>query len=324
MPVRGSLPAESRNHGSGDPDAPENAGDRRAARLQRRLTTASERLATTVDTARGRSRTVDATVRAYERDREAVGAVLAGAVAFRLFIFLLPLTLTVVTLLGAAEALHRGAAADVGRELGMGTYLIDSVEGAAAQSRRSLWALVPLALFAVYTGGVAITKVLAAVHAIAWGRRPAKLRNSLLAALAALGLAVATVALTAGTQALRHRSGGLGLTLSVLEFLPFSALWLLASSRLPHDPRARWTAHVPGAVLVGLAVWGAHLVSVYYLARRVQKASELYGSLGVAAAILAWLFLLSRVMVASAMLNATLWERRHQVEGAPPSRVASG
>jgi membrane protein len=57
---------------------------------------------------------------------------------------------------------------------------------------------------------------------------------------------------------------------------------------------------------------------VYYLARRVASASELYGSLGVAAAILVWLYLIGRLVVAAAMLNATrppcsrcrLWERR--------------
>jgi uncharacterized BrkB/YihY/UPF0761 family membrane protein len=50
-------------------------------------------------------------------------------------------------------------------------------------------------------------------------------------------------------------------------------------------------------------------VSVYILARRVASASELYGSLGVAAALLLWLYLLGRLVVAAAMLNATLWDR---------------
>jgi len=36
----------------------------------------------------------------------------------------------------------------------------------------------------------------------------------------------------------------------------------------------------------------------------------LYGSLGVAAALLAWVYLLGRLMGASALPKATLWERR--------------
>ena len=62
--------------------------------------------------------------------------------------------------------------------------------------------------------------------------------------------------------------------------------------------------------MVGLGSWMLHLASVYVLARRVAKASDLYGSLGVAAALLVWLYLLGRLVVAAAMVNATLWERR--------------
>ena len=69
-------------------------------------------------------------------------------------------------------------------------------------------------------------------------------------------------------------------------------------------------ALLPGALMVGSGLWLAQLFSVYVLAHRIDKASELYGSLGVAAALLAWLYLLGRLMVASAMLSATLWERR--------------
>jgi uncharacterized BrkB/YihY/UPF0761 family membrane protein len=68
---------------------------------------------------------------------------------------------------------------------------------------------------------------------------------------------------------------------------------------------------------VGGGVWLAHLASAFYLARRIDHASELYGSLGVAAALLAWLYIFGRLMVASAMLNATLWERRSSRPAAP-------
>jgi uncharacterized BrkB/YihY/UPF0761 family membrane protein len=43
---------------------------------------------------------------------------------------------------------------------------------------------------------------------------------------------------------------------------------------------------------------------------RIESASELYGALGAASAVLLWLYLIGRLVVASAVLNATLWERR--------------
>jgi uncharacterized BrkB/YihY/UPF0761 family membrane protein len=78
---------------------------------------------------------------------------------------------------------------------------------------------------------------------------------------------------------------------------------------LPHGD-APWTALIPGALLVGVGMGALNLVSVYWLSHRIQSASQLYGSLGVAAAILAWLYLVGRFIVASAMLNASIWEQR--------------
>ena len=95
-----------------------------------------------------------------------------------------------------------------------------------------------------------------------------------------------------------------------MSILPFAALWLGVSLLLPRDPRASWVALLPGSLLIGVGVWLIQLFSVYVLASRVDKASTLYGSLGVAAALLAWLYVLGRLIVAAAMLNATLWERR--------------
>jgi hypothetical protein len=79
----------------------------------------------------------------------------------------------------------------------------------------------------------------------------------------------------------------------------------LPLGRAPRRPRG--TLGPAGAATRGL-----------YLAHRVEHASELYGSLGVAAAILAWLYLIARLMVGSAMLNATLYEHRHHADPAEP------
>jgi uncharacterized BrkB/YihY/UPF0761 family membrane protein len=42
----------------------------------------------------------------------------------------------------------------------------------------------------------------------------------------------------------------------------------------------------------------------------VNSSQSAYGVLGVAAGLLFGLFLISRLVVASAVLNATIWERR--------------
>lgn len=299
------------------PSDGEPTGGGRIDRARRRGAAAAQQALATLDGARQRSPAVDAAVRTYERDRDAVGSVLAGAVAFRLFAFMLPLTLGLVTLLGALRAVDETGPEEVGRDLGMSAYLIDSVETAARQSNKALWVLVPISLWAIYTGGCGIVKVLRAVHAIAWSQPLTRLPNRVVAALAALGLGLATVAVLAALEAARQGGSTLGLV-ALGGFVPFALLWLAVSLALPRDPQAAWSALLPGAVLMGVAVWLAHLVSVYYLAHRVDRASALYGSLGVAAALLAWLYVLGRLMVAAAMLNATRWEQRRRAAPAPP------
>jgi uncharacterized BrkB/YihY/UPF0761 family membrane protein len=249
-----------------------------------------------------------------------VGAVLAGAVAFRVFVFLLPLFLSVVVLVGAVAGFDDDGPRVLGRQLGMSSYVVDSIETASEQSRRSLWVLLPLALWGVYAGGLGAAKVLRAVHTLAWDRPPARPRSRPATAAVTFLLAVATVVSLGATQWARARGPGLGLGAVLASVGSFVVLWWVASWLLPRDPDAPWTALVPGALLVGGGLWLAHVASALYLARRMESASQLYGSLGVAATILAWLYLIGRLMVASAMLNATLWERRARPTGgnAPP------
>lgn len=291
--------------------APSEATGGTLGRLRSRITHVGQRGEQLLEAARARSRLVDGAVLTVERDRRAAGNVLAGAVAFRLFVYLLPLVLGVVTLAGLLHSVDETAPATVGDRLGMGAYVLDSVRTASRQSDKALWVLVPLSLWAIYTGGLGAAKVLRAVHAIAWNHPVERLRRGPAAAAATFGIAAGTFALVGGFHALRHESPGLGLGVTLAGLVPFVLLWLLVSRLLPHAADAPWTALLPGALLVGTAVWAAQLISVYYLAHRVQRASELYGSLGVAAAILAWLYLVARLMVASAMLDAALWEHRN-------------
>jgi uncharacterized BrkB/YihY/UPF0761 family membrane protein len=100
-----------------------------------------------------------------------------------------------------------------------------------------------------------------------------------------------------------------GILTNVVVLLPYAALWLFVSSRLPHR-QSSWRDLVPGAILFGVGIEVLHVVTAYFIAPQVSSREGTYGSLGVAAALLLGLFLASRLVVASAVLNAILWERR--------------
>jgi membrane protein len=109
--------------------------------------------------------------------------------------------------------------------------------------------------------------------------------------------------------AVRSWSSAPGLLVTLLTVVPYAGLWLLITLRLPHR-HADWKALVPGALLFGAGLQVLHLVGVYILAPYAITKQGTYGALGAAAALLLGLFLLSRVAVAGAVLNVTLWERR--------------
>ena len=98
-----------------------------AAAMQER----SRRLTERAEQERRRHGSVDAAFEMADRDADVGGGIIAGALAYRLFIWLLPFALVLVAGLGfAADAADRSAesAAD---ELGLGELVSDSIEGAA-------------------------------------------------------------------------------------------------------------------------------------------------------------------------------------------------
>ena len=65
-----------------------------------------------------------------------------------------------------------------------------------------------------------------------------------------------------------------------------------------------------GAAVFALGLQVLHAVVVYVITPWAIAKQGTYGALGVAAALLVGLFLISRLVVVAAVVNATLWERR--------------
>ena len=117
------------------------------------------------------------------------------------------------------------------------------------------------------------------------------------------------ITISGATQFLRESLGGTGIGLTLVLVLLYSAAAIWALDKLP-SRAASWRDHVPGAVLLAVGVQLLHLFVVLYLAPKIGRSSQLYGSLGAATVILLWLYLMARLVVAAAFLNAALWERR--------------
>ena len=262
----------------------------------------------TVARSRSRSSGVDAAFNVQTRDRAVGGNLLACAVAYRLFLWLLPLALLIAAGLGFAEAAGQDQPAEVASDFGIGRSLLTVVSDAAGQAERSRVPLLALALVGLYSAGGGGAKTLVAVHRFAWSMPPARTRGGPKPVLAFTAAAGSIVALAAGAQVLRRASPGLGLTATLVLAFAWTAVWLGVSWVLPHGD-APWLRLLPGAIFLGFGSQLLHLVTVFYLAGKIETASELYGGLGFAATLLLGLYLFSRLVVGAAVLNATLWER---------------
>jgi uncharacterized BrkB/YihY/UPF0761 family membrane protein len=155
-----------------------------------------------------------------------------------------------------------------------------------------------------------VLRALIAAHRLVWGHvRSAAPKATPVATLRLLGLLLSLLVISGLASAVRAWSGGAGVVSTLLITLPYAGVWLLVSLRLPHRGSS-WTALIPGALLFGLGTELLHAVTAYVIAPYAINKQGTYGALGLAAALLLGLFLLCRLIVSGAVLNATLWERR--------------
>ncbi len=250
---------------------------------------------------------VDYALTAFEQDRSTGGIVLAGAVAFRLFLFFVPFVVFVVLLLGTGSGTS-ASDRDVARQLGIGGLVAKAADGTNHLSDwERITSLVLLAVVVPWAARV-LYRVLHVVFSLEWSLPVIRVK----ATRPALGL-IGFVALWLGAELVLSRlraMSPIGGPLGAIFFLLLPTVyWLFLLQSLPHDPKCPWGRQMPGALLIALGFEAVHLVTVYWVAHQVTSKSNLYGGLGSALAILLWAYLIGRIIVLAAVLNASLWQR---------------
>lgn len=249
---------------------------------------------------------VDVALRIYRRDRESAGTLLGSAVAFRLFLFFVPLVLFLVGLLGLlARWIDAG---DVREQTGVTGSLAAQIDSALSQPDSSRWIATILGLLGMASAGRSLSKVMVSASCLAW-RLPVRAKASVRIVGATVGL-VAGIGLVA--VIVNRIRADLGLAAAGFSFaaavVVYGLAWFALSMLLPRATRDP-AALLPGAVFVGLTIAGMQAVSQLYLPRRIGQASELYGAIGTTLVTLGWFFVLGRAMVLAMALDAVVHER---------------
>jgi uncharacterized BrkB/YihY/UPF0761 family membrane protein len=284
---------------------------------QESLRSRGQRLAERGETERQLHKSVDAAYQMVDRDSELGGGIIAGALAYRLFIWMLPLALVLVGGLGIAAEAAEETPEEAADSLGMGGLISHSIASAATGNGRWYALLIGIPIL-VYTTA-SVLRVLIVSHRLLWTDSRARAQRATpVATLRLLVLLLAFPLAAVLASAIREWSPGVGILATALSIVPFAALWVLISSYLPHRD-ASWQALVPGALLFGVGVEALNVFTAYVLTPWALNKQGTYGALGLAAALLLSLFLISRLVVAAAVLNATLWERRTPADVSVPA-----
>lgn len=282
----------------------------RVKRAQARAAAAraeAQRLAVRAEAERAHHRSLDAVYEIADHDSDIGGSIMACALAYRLFIWLLPLALVVIPGLGlysqeASETPERAA-----RSIGLAGLVAGSVAEASKSSTRwyALIVGIPILVWATRS----LLRALLVTHRLVWSdaRGPGAKPTLLATAQLLVGL-LGFFAISALGSAARARSSDGGVLVTLVIIIPYGALWLLISARLPHH-HAPWRALLPGALLFAVGIVVLNFVTAYIIAPQATSKQSTYGALGLAAALLLALFLISRLVIASAATNAVLWER---------------
>ena len=177
---------------------------------------------------------------------------------------------------------------------------------------QSAWTHAVLVLGAIvtlYITSGALLKALYVVHWLVW-RVHRVMPAGLVPKLAVIGLTLVATALGVALNDLRKSLGigGAVLALLMITALSFAAWWWV-SWKLPHAP-APARALIPGALLMAVGAVVLQLLTTYRVGHLVARNTNTNGAVGIALAVLLWVYILGRIMVGSAGLNAALWYRQ--------------
>ena len=284
----------------------EQVGDKNDERRGSTSRSAREKLAAAMASAKSASEkhvALAVPLRAAERNRRVAASVLAGGLAYRLFLWLLPFGLLVG---GALGFLNAGSTEKAVSKGGLPGAISNAVGDASRSAHSNSWWLLIVGVSLLLWAGLSGAKAVQLVHSLVWDDPPRKTKP-LQGSLAFTGVLLAVWAVIALTWWVRGDWPGVFAPL--LTFAPLTGLWLWVSLHLPHRD-APWKALLPGAILVGVGFPVLHELVLTFLVPKLEKSTSLYGSLGATTTVIFFIYLLATLVVTAPVLNSSLYQEQ--------------
>jgi uncharacterized BrkB/YihY/UPF0761 family membrane protein len=267
---------------------------------------------------RGQVWVLDIAFRGAEHDLRSGGGILAGALAFRFFLFVVPYVFVVVFAFGIGASAADTDPVELARRSGIVGLAASAIDASAEVSTFAQIVTMTLAVWALVSGARTLVKALIAVHCLIWGVPLVRVRRLMIKALLAIGLMTFVFVFVRLIAAIQHESLALWIVAMAATVAVPAGGWLLVTDRvLPSAPDTTWRDLWPGAALFGVGVQGLHVITIVWIARSLESKSETYGALGAALTILLWAYLLGRLVTAAASVNAVIWADKRRRDSAP-------
>jgi uncharacterized BrkB/YihY/UPF0761 family membrane protein len=274
---------------------------------------------------RGRAEEIpagSAALQALKSEHDAGGGLIAGGVAFRFFLWLVPFGLIVASIGSLWSEYDEAGLESAAREFGLGAASAEAASEALQTSERNAVIVLVVGLISLVWFTFGVLRAANISYALAWRVEVPKIRRPLAAIGLPNGLLLLAFAGSALTSWLREQIGTSALFGVVAGLFVTTAIALYAMWLLPHRAAHPFEL-VPGAALVGVGYQLMDVAVLFYFAPKLGESQETYGVFGAAATLLVWLYVLCRLFTAAGFLNATLWERRQDAPASsPPSRDA--
>jgi uncharacterized BrkB/YihY/UPF0761 family membrane protein len=160
-------------------------------------------------------------------------------------------------------------------------------------------------LIGVYFASLGLAKTLYRASAGTWGVPVPRVQRKGRVAATMLAFVVGLLVASGVSTRLRDDAGfGAFVVVMAVTALLYAALFVLLLANLPHRRAQTWVAHLPGAMSVAAGFALLQGLTLAYLSRKIANSSEMYGGLGVAIALLGWLYILGRGLVLAPVVNA--------------------
>jgi membrane protein len=247
---------------------------------------------------------VRAAYRLVESDRRTGGSLIAGGLAYRVFLFFLPYALFVSSF---ARTFGRDTTTELLGDAGIGSGVAETVDQAARSTGRAAPVLMVMSFALMLWTAQSTWKALRISSELAWGIRSKRSYNQLRVALITTGSLVGLSAYHFLLHPLYAGGPALDLVTTAVAATGLCVLAVLGMSTLPRPDEVEWLNLLPGAVLFGVGFELLRFFAAFFLSDKLDRTVDLYGALGIAAVIMGFLYLVGRLIVATLFVNAEWW-----------------